>query len=77
MRNNAYHMDIDDVVIEKEYWEDDFDEEKVLFADGKKRGTNLLWNDFAILSIEYLQWVAMVSDFAPYFILFFDIFVVY
>lgn len=54
-------MDIDDVVIEKEYWEDDFDEERILFADGKKRGTSLIWNDFAILTVEYLQWLALVT----------------
>ena len=58
-------MDIDDIHIEKEYWEDDFDEERLLFADGKKRGTNLIWNDFAVLSVEYLQWLALVKSFTP------------
>lgn len=54
-------MGIDDIVNEKEYWEDDFDEEKILFADEKKRGTSLIWNDFAILTVEYFQWLALVS----------------
>ncbi|XP_067933350.1 uncharacterized protein [Watersipora subatra] len=64
VHNVGYQMDIDDVVIEKEYWEDDFDEEKILFADGKKRGTSLIWNDFAILTIEYMQWFAVIQSLA-------------
>lgn len=45
---------------EKEYWEDDFDEDRVLFADDKKRGTMLIWNDFCILTVEYIQYLALV-----------------
>ena len=53
-------MDLEDVVQEKEYWEDDFDEDRVLFADDKKRGTMLIWNDFLILTVEYIQYLALV-----------------
>lgn len=55
-------MDLEDIVREKEYWEDDFDEDRILFADDKKRGTMLIWNDFLILTVEYIQWLMLVSN---------------
>ena len=55
-------MDLEDVVQEKEYWEDDFDEDRVLFADDKKRGTMLIWKDFLILTVEYIQYLALVCS---------------
>ena len=58
--NPAFNTDLEDVVREKEYWEDDFDEDRVLFADDKKRGTMLIWNDFCILTVEYIQYLALV-----------------
>lgn len=54
-------MDLEEVVAQKEYWEDDFDEDEILFADNKKRGTQLIWNDFLIMSLEFLQSFALVS----------------
>ena len=60
-------MDLEDVVQEKEYWEDDFDEDRVLFADDKKRGTMLIWNDFLILTVEYIQYLALVCSDCNYY----------
>lgn len=58
--NVAFDIDLAEVTRRKEYWEDEFDEDKIIFSDDKKRGTNLIWNDFIILTIEYLQWLALV-----------------
>lgn len=55
-------MTLEEMVAGNNYWENEFDEDNILFADAKKRGTSLLWNDFCLLSIEYLQWIGMVSS---------------
>lgn len=59
--NASFGRDLTDVVNDKEYWDDNFDEEKLILSGDKKRGTFLIWNDFSIMSVEYLQWLALVS----------------
>ena len=50
----------------REFWEeeDDFEEDKILFADNKRRGSSLILNDVFLMIIQYIQTLAVIQSMA-------------